>query len=188
MQGHLYFIMGVSGSGKWTLRQNLKNTNANISFVRSYVTREMRPGEINGDMYWFVDLEEFKKSIDKNEFLEYEVNHKVAYYGTKFADIENGLSAWKILVKEIETKWLKQIAEKHPELRNTYTSIFLDIPDEVVRKRFYERNPQGKMIDLENRIESCQKEREAAQNLCDYIIDASVSPELVLHEVLKIMK
>ncbi len=92
MKGHLYFIVGVSGSGKGTLKENIEKENIeNLEFLKSYVTRAMRPGEVNGDTYWFISKEDFEKAIEKNNFLEYEINHKVAYYGTKKSEVEQGL-------------------------------------------------------------------------------------------------
>ncbi len=105
MAGHLYFIVGVSGSGKGTLRNNLKKQHIkNLEFIRSYVTREMRPGEINGDMYHFISKETFEAGISAGDFLEYELVHKVAYYGTKKSDIERGLQQQHTMIKEIDTK------------------------------------------------------------------------------------
>gem|GEM_PF-2182246 len=52
----------------------------------------MRPGEIDGDIYHFISSEQFKKSIANDEFLEYEIVHKVAYYGTKKSDVDTGLT------------------------------------------------------------------------------------------------
>ena len=58
--------MGVSGSGKGTLRTNLKNQNIkNLEFLKSYVTRDMRPGEENGDQYWFIEKSDFETAINK---------------------------------------------------------------------------------------------------------------------------
>lgn len=148
----------------------------------------MRPWEVNGDVYWFISKEEFEKSIENDEFLEYEINHKVAYYGTKKSDIDIGLDEWKIMFTEIDTKWLKQIAEKHPNYRKNYTSFFLDVPNAEMERRFFERNPDGNIEDIKNRLESTIFEREQAQQYCDYIIDATQSPEEVLQEVLEIMK
>jgi guanylate kinase len=48
----------------------------------------MRPGEENGDQYWFISKEEFEIAIEQNDFLEYEINHKVAYYGTKKSEVD----------------------------------------------------------------------------------------------------
>ncbi len=53
----------------------------------------MRPGEVDGDIYWFITKEEFEHGISQNDFLEYEINHKVAYYGTKKSEVEQGLAA-----------------------------------------------------------------------------------------------
>lgn len=66
-KGHLYFIVGVSGSGKGTLRDNLQKTHLkkDLLFVHSYVTRPMRPGEINGDKYHFVSEEKFLEDVKK---------------------------------------------------------------------------------------------------------------------------
>lgn len=148
----------------------------------------MRPGEKNGNQYWFVSKQEFENDIKSGDFLEYEINHKVAYYGTKKSDVESGLQAWDIMIKEIDTKWLKQLHENHADFKEHYTSIFLNVPDEEIRKRFYERNPDWKPEDIENRIQSTIFERKQAKKYCDYIIDATQSPEEVLKQSLKIIK
>ncbi len=185
---HLYFIMWVSWAWKWTVLHALKTEkNEKIDFLKSYVTRRMRPWEIDGDIYWFITQEEFEESIEKDEFLEYEINHKVAYYGTKKSEVERGLRDWKMLIKEIDTKWLIQLQAKHPDFKENYTSIFLDAPNEVLRERFFERNPWWKEIDLDNRMESTRFERIQAKQYCDYIVDGSQSKEEVLQEIKKII-
>ncbi len=186
---HVYFIMWVSGSGKWTLRNNLKQQAIkNLEFLKSYVTREMRPGEKNGDVYYFISKDEFETAIQNNEFLEYELVHKVAYYGTKKWEIDLGLKQWKILMTEIDTKGLKQVQEKHPNFRKNYTSFFLNVPNEEMERRYLERHPEGSRDDIKNRLESATLEREQAQEYCDYIIDATQSPEEVLQDILAIIK
>jgi len=148
----------------------------------------MRPGEVNWVQYWFISKDEFESDIAAGNFLEYEINHKVAYYGTKKSDVDSWLESGKTMLKEIDTKWLKQLTEKHPDFRKHYTSFFLDVSNEEIRERFYKRNPDWLKQDIENRIESTSIERDQAQKYCDYIIDASQSPEQVLKEVLKIIK
>jgi len=181
--------MGVSGSGKGTLRKNLlAHGIENLEFLKSYVTRDMRPWEVDGDTYWFITREAFEAAIKNDEFLEYETNHKVAYYGTKKSDVDQWLQDGKILMKEVDTKGLKQVIEKHPDFREHFTSFFLDVPNTEMERRYFERNPDGKIEDIQNRLDSTLFEREQAQKYCDHIIDATQSPEEVLQEVLKIMK
>lgn len=181
--------MWVSGSGKGTLRANLaKHDGQNIDFLKSYVTRDMRPGEIDGDTYWFISREEFEESIEKNEFLEYELVHKVAYYGTKKTEVDACLEKWNIVMTEVDTKGLGQVIEKHPHFRDNFSSFFLDVPNAEMERRYFERNPDGKIEDIQNRLDSAIFEREQAQKYCDYIIDATQDPKQVLKEVLDIMK
>lgn len=180
--------MGVSGSGKGTLRENLKKSNIkNIKFLRSYVTREMRPGEKSGDQYWFISQEDFETAIQRNDFLEYEWVHKAGYYGTKQREVLEWITNGEILLKEIETKWLKQIIEKHSYFKENFTSFFLDVPNDAMVQRYLERHPEGQEDDIENRLESARLEREQATQYCDYIIDAAQSPEKVLEDILQII-
>lgn len=181
--------MWVSGWGKGTLRKNLEKQDIpHLEFLKSYVTREMRPWEKDGDIYWFVSEEEFKRDIDAGDFLEYEWVHQAAYYGTKKSEVETGLENEKIMFKEIDTKGLKQLEENHPNFRKNYTSFFLDVPNEEMERRFYQRNPKGNPQDIANRIESTTFERDQAHKYCDFIIDATQSPEVILQKVLDIIK
>jgi len=148
----------------------------------------MRPGEVDGDAYYFISVEKFQEAIKNWEFLEYEINHKTAYYGTKKTEIDTGLKDGKILMTEIDTKGLKQVMEKHPNFRDSYTSFFLDVPNQEMTHRYLERHPEGSKDDIVNRLESASFEREQAQKYCDYIIDATQSPEKVLEDVLQIIK
>ena len=187
MKWHLYFLMGVSWAGKWTMRHMMKERRISVEFLKSYVTRDIRPWEINGDGYWFITKEEFEDWIEKNDFLEYEINHKTAFYGTKKSEVIQWLSDWKTMMKEIDIKWIIQLKSRHPNFQD-YTSIFLDIPNKELKKRFYERTPDGTLRDLQNRIESTELERVEARQYCDHIIDATQEREVVLEEILKIMK
>lgn len=139
-------------------------------------------------MYYFVSKDDFETAIENDEFLEYELVHKVAYYGTKKAEILSGIQDGSIMMTEIDTQGLKQVIEKHPNLRENFTSFFLDVPNSEIERRYFERNPDGKLEDIQNRLESTSHEREQAQKYCDHIIDATGTPEEVLAEVLKIMK
>lgn len=191
MKGKIFFIMGVSGSWKWTLIENLKKiNNSDFHFIRSYVTRKIRSWEKNGNIYWFITLEEFKKSIEKNEFLEYKLVHNLNYYWTKKKDIiDNWIEKWKIVIKEIDMEWLKEIFKTYPELKNLIKSIFLSIDIKTFKERVKLRQWKMDEIELKNRIESLKKEKKEAKIYCDYIIEADKKkPDEILNEVLKIIK
>jgi guanylate kinase len=52
----------------------------------------MRSDEKNGRKYWHISQEDFEKSIDNNEFLEYAIVHAKHYYGTKISEIEQAFA------------------------------------------------------------------------------------------------
>ncbi len=182
--------MWVSGSGKWTLIRNLKNKNIEwLCFIKSYVTRNMRKNEINGDVYYFLSEKEFQESIKKEEFLEYELVHKLNYYWTKKEDIINWLKRWKNLIKEVDIRGLKNIFKNNPQLKKHIISIFLDIPKDTLEKRILEREKDICRKELENRKKSIIYEKKQAKKICNHIIDTwNKTPKEVLEEVLKIIK
>lgn len=186
-KGHLYFIMWVSWAWKGTLRENLDKLDIeDIYYLKSSVTRPVREGETPGYIYNFISFDEFSESIKNDEFLEYELVHNLHYYWTKKSDFYDWINSWKTMIKEIDMRGLIQLHEKKPEIKNDYTSIFLTLPEEKVRERILSRWELSEQ-EIQNRIDSTKMEVDNAKIYCDYIIDASKSPEDVLKEFLEII-
>ena len=189
MKGHIFFIMWISGSGKWTLINNLRlENNENFYFPLSNKTRKIRDKEVNHVDANFISREEFLSGIEKKEFLEYAVVYGKEYYWTKIKDIKDWLDQWKKVIKELDIIWLEQLMQSRKDFNNLYTTIFLDIPIEVLKERIYKRQPYMKNEELNRRIKSAIIEKEKAKNLCNYIIDTNKSEKEVLVEVLGIIK
>lgn len=138
MQDTFFIMVGVSGSGKSTVIQELIK-NENIVYVPSYATREPRPGEENGKPYRFVKPEQFMQSIDTNEFLEYAFVHQTSYYGTKRSDVQSIMDQGKFPLKEVDMQGLINI-QNIADLPWTIVSIFLDVDDATMRQRIVSRN------------------------------------------------
>lgn len=190
-KGHIFFIMWISGAWKGTLIEWLKQQNdINLDFLKSYVTRPIRQWEIPWNIYYFISLDLFKKWIKNNEFLEYELNHWLHYYWTKYSDlIENWINKWKNVLKEIEVKWLKSIFNNNPNLKENITSIFLDITEKKLTERIRWRWAYMSEEELNNRKDSLKLEKKESELICDYVIDTSnITPEQVLEKVLEIIK
>ena len=188
--GHIYFIMGTAGAGKWTLIKNLeKQSDLWIEFLKSYVSRDMREWEIDGDVYHFISQKEFEIMIEADEFLEYEIVHKIAYYWTKMSDaIDNWINIGKTVMKEVDIEGLKNILANHPQLRSSITSIFLRLSPEMMVERIKKRWATISAEELHNRSESLVLENKWAKKYCDYIIDTSEkTPEEVLEEAMEII-
>ncbi len=171
MSQKLILLMWVSGSGKSTIIQELLSTYDRLEMVNSYTTRPMRSWEVNGDRYTFVSNSEFEYAVQNGEFLEYAFVHKQYYYGTKIADVQKIINNWKSPITEVDMHWLEKI-QRIGDLQREYKSIFLDVPNELIKHRTQIRW-QMSHDDLNKRLESAIYERNRAQCICDYIIDTS---------------
>ncbi len=188
--GHIFFIMWVSWAGKGTLITAIKELKIeNIHIPLSYKTRPIRENEKNGVDAWFISREDFFAWVQSGVFLEYALVHELDYYGTKYEDVfQNGVEKWKIVIKELDIIWLEELRKNKPELDEKYTTIFLNIPENILKKRIEQRGVFMSNEELQKRIGSALMEEQKAKEMCDYIIDATKSPQEVLFEVMQIIK
>ena len=93
-EGIPFIISAPSGTGKTTACKILKEKLPDLKFSISHTTRPARPGEADGKDYYFVSADEFRKKVDRGEFLEWAKVHN-NYYGTAFETVnafrQNGL-------------------------------------------------------------------------------------------------
>eukprot|EP00916_Digyalum_oweni_P014812 GHVL01024244.1.p1 GENE.GHVL01024244.1~~GHVL01024244.1.p1 ORF type:complete len:211 (+),score=33.17 GHVL01024244.1:20-652(+) len=105
-------IAGPSGAGKGTIVSRLlKCFPSEMKLSVSHTTRQPRSGEKNGHHYHFVGVDEFKKMISGEEFLEWACVHG-NYYGTSRAAANIISEAQKICLLEVDVQGFKQIKSK----------------------------------------------------------------------------
>ena len=92
MQGKLIIFSAPSGAGKTTIVHHLLKVFPQLEFSVSACSRPMRDGETNGVDYYFMPVEEFKKKITNNEFIEWEEVYRDNFYGTLKIEIDR---IWK---------------------------------------------------------------------------------------------
>lgn len=113
-QGYSIVLTGPSGVGKGTLIEVLKNRHPQLYLSISATTRKPRPGEVDGENYFFMEREAFQTAIEKGEFLEW-AEYAGNYYGTPRHNVEKQMSLGKIVLLEIELVGARAIAESLPE-------------------------------------------------------------------------
>ncbi len=119
-QGSLYLISAPSGAGKTSLVKALLaapsacNSESKLCVSVSHTTRPIRPGEVNGVNYHFVDVATFLAMKEKNDFLECaEVFGN--RYGTSRAWVEERLaSGWDVIL-EIDWQGAAQVKGMLPQ-------------------------------------------------------------------------
>lgn len=81
-------ISAPSGAGKSTIIRHLLDSGINLEFSVSATTRAPRDMEKNGKEYYFFSLEEFRKGIEDECFIEWEEVYKDQMYGTMKSEIK----------------------------------------------------------------------------------------------------
>ena len=85
---NLIIISGPSGSGKDAVINGLIERGLPIERVITTVTRPKRPGETDGQPYYFIDEPGFKKLIAKNSLAEWAQVDNGKYYGATKSELE----------------------------------------------------------------------------------------------------
>ena len=87
----------------------------NLEFSISATSREPRGEEIDGTDYYFISLEEFKKHIKAEDFLEWEEVYRDNFYGTLKSEIERIWALGKNVIFDIDVAGGLRIKRKFPE-------------------------------------------------------------------------
>jgi len=114
-KGKLLVFSAPSGSGKTTIvRHLLSKKDLNLEFSISAATREARGEEINGKDYYFMSIEEFKKHIKADDFVEWEEVYRDNFYGTLKSEIERIWANGKNVIFDIDVAGGLRIKRKFP--------------------------------------------------------------------------
>jgi guanylate kinase len=105
--GVLLLVSGPSGSGKTSLCQVLRDA-GEVVYSISCTTRRMREGEVDGEHYHFLDMEEFERREASGEFLEHAVVHGNRY-GTLKRSVLEQLEAGKDVAMDIDVQGAAQV-------------------------------------------------------------------------------
>lgn len=147
-------MSGPSGVGKGTIRNKLFEKNdLNLFYSVSMTTRKPRPGEVDGQDYYFVSREEFDKNIENGNLLEWAefVGNR---YGTPKDKVEKMREEGKNVLLEIEVNGTSQVLEKV----NDVVSIFILPPSlEELESRIRGRSTESEEV-IKERLAKATKE------------------------------
>ena len=109
-RGLLLVMSSPSGAGKTTLSRKLLATDKNITMSVSVTTRSPRPGEVEGQDYYFITKDRFAQMRDRNELLEWaEVFSN--FYGTPRKPVEEALGLGRDVLFDIDWQGTQQLAQ-----------------------------------------------------------------------------
>jgi guanylate kinase len=120
-RGLMLVLSSPSGAGKTTLSRKVLDEDQDVTLSVSVTTRKMRPGEVDGRDYRFIDRKTFDALVAKDELLEWaEVFDN--YYGTPAGPVMDALAAGRDVLFDIDWQGTQQLREK---ARTDLVSVFL---------------------------------------------------------------
>ncbi|MFC2098770.1 guanylate kinase [Bacteroidota bacterium] len=181
MKGKSLIFSAPSGSGKTTIVKHLLQRDLNLEFSISACSRKARENEVDGKDYYFLSIEQFRKGIEKDEFVEWEEVYKDHFYGTLKSELERIWNKGKHVVFDVDVVGgdnLKQI------FGDNALAIFVQPPSlGVLEQRLRDRStdPEEKILD---RLAKASAEMEYADKFDVIIINDRLEDALARAEEL----
>ncbi len=172
-RGLLFVISGPSGVGKGTLREKVFNIFPDLKYSVSVNTRPPRKGEIEGKDYYFVTVDEFKKRIKENKFVEWAIVHG-DYKGTPTIFLMKELQKGRDVLLELDVQGAMQVKEKFPD------GIFIFIAPPTwkdLEDRLRKRNTEGEKA-LEKRLKDARIEIKYKKNYNYLVVNDNIKSAL----------
>ena len=140
-KGKLLVFSAPSGSGKTTIvRHLLTKEDLNLEFSISAATREPRGQEVDGKDYYFMSIEDFKKHIKADDFIEWEEVYRDNFYGTLKSEVERIWAKGKNVIFDIDVAGGLRIKSKFPE---ETLAVFVKPPSvDELKRRLKERSTE----------------------------------------------
>ena len=163
-RGLLLVVSGPSGCGKGTILKEVLAQNRNLFYSVSATTRAPRPGEVEGESYFFLTTSAFEELIASGGMLEHAC-YCGHYYGTPKAAVDQQLSEGKDVILEIEVQGAMQVKRSCPD------AVFLFVLPPSMRelsRRLYKRGTETEAV-IQGRLEAAEREIGYAREY-DYII------------------
>jgi guanylate kinase len=135
-RGLALVLSSPSGAGKSTISRALLAIEPDLELSVSVTTRAMRPGEIDGRDYHFIDRAEFDRMVAAGELLEHATVFDNAY-GTPRGPVLAALSAGRDVLFDIDWQGTQQVAAR---MRDDLVTVFILPPSAAeLRRRLIQR-------------------------------------------------
>lgn len=166
-------ICGKSGSGKDFIVGRMKEA-FGVLEMKSYTTRAMRPGEVEGAKYHFVSVDAFQKIVQDGKFIEF-VEYGGTFYGTTKEEVQQAIASDATYVMIATPSGLNEIEQSLEQ--GHLVRIYIDVDESIRDKRFITRL-NGKETDQDYQALAKRKAQDdltfaGAKEQCDMVIDNS---------------
>ena len=176
----LSVITGPSGVGKGTLVSRLLARHPRIWLSVSATTRAPRPGEVEGESYFFLSREHFERQVVAGGFLEW-AEFAGNLYGTPREPVERQLAAGRPVLLEIELEGARQVRRSFP----AGFQVMIQPPSlEELERRIRGRGTDAEAA-IQRRLERAREELAAAAEFDATLVNGDL--ELALADLEKLL-
>jgi len=183
-KSNIFIISGPSGAGEDSVINGLEKIFP-LERVITTTTRKMRPGESQGNPYYFISTKEFLAKKNTNDFAEYAQEYNGNWYGVTKEELNRVARSGKIGIWKIEYKGVITAKQKFPEIK----SIYIAAPSlEILEQRIRRRDSNVTNQYIKERMEYT-KEWMRHENIYDYkVINEEGKLNETIQKVAKIIK
>jgi guanylate kinase len=132
---NIVIISGPSGAGEDSIIDGLAKYTT-VNRIVTTTTRAMRPGESDGNPYYFIGKDAFEEKIANNEMIEWAKQYNGNLYGVTRSELERvnalpGIGTWKI-----EYQGVISAKKLFPEIKSIFIMAdSLDVLAQRIRSR-----------------------------------------------------
>jgi guanylate kinase len=175
--GKLIVLTGPSGVGKGTLLRSLLQRHPELYLSVSATTRQPRPGEIDGQHYYFVSRDKFEEMVSAGELLEW-AEYAGNYYGTPRTPVQRQVQLGQSVILEIEVVGARKIHHTFP----TALRLFVLPPSLAELEQRIRGRGQDSEDAIARRLSRAKAEIEAADEFDVQIVNDDMEQALLLIE------
>jgi guanylate kinase len=154
-RGLMLVLASPPGGGKTTISRAIMAADPQTVISISATTRDKRPGEVDGQHYYFVKPEKFQDMIRQGEMLEHALVYNNYFYGTPRAPVEKALSEGRDVIFDIDWQGTQKLTAL---AKDDVVSVFLLPPSwEALESRLHAR-AQDSAAEISRRLGKAQEE------------------------------
>jgi guanylate kinase len=176
----LFVISAPSGGGKTTLCRELLKARDGMVRAITCTTRDPRPGEVEGQDYYFLDAGTFLRRVQAGHFLE----HATVYgnsYGTLRSEVLDKLRQGKDVLLNIDVQGaasVRNCVEQDGDLKKAFVSVFLTPPSAAILEERLRKRAQDAPPVIQKRLSVARQEVAQWKNFDYLIISTTIEEDL----------